>query len=561
MSVSQASCATLFALLCSGPLLACASGQGRESASASGACLVQTAADGSLHVASEAHGYALSLPPGFSVDCEVDEASGMMSADYEQPSVGRINVLLMALPGTDVEDGHALLTEQFHEFDSESFGIASEGVQTIAGDRVLRCYGGPAGGEFEASHYYACTSVEPRNGGALLGSVVRIIASNEEWQLNGDASMQMIQALARAWTPSLEPGPDAAAPSRGPTSGCADQLGVDPQAIATACGFGPVLAQARLQTYCELQFSTPTGQPGAVVTLREFRHRDADAAWSLHRLGFGETPGESWAELPGIRGSHWSSFAGYRWAYVPGWTHARRIGWFEADCNPSRMMPVLHAMAGVPQPVSQPAPRWAPSPGVIDNLASHYGARTDLVLGELEQPDARVLPYRAKKLIVMLMAAAARRDEALARSLLSPGAGFGLPDRREFDGWPIAERDNLATLLAALGGVASRFPADAHFTCPPIPPDFEDEIARGEHPMWCSFVSADGLDLLVFRLLAIDGLGYVDYVGMFEAQPTSPLSLPIPELSQARSTEPPIPPLTPNARRELPTPRRAPQEP
>lgn len=524
--------------------LACV-GANRTEAPPSGAeCAVRADHDdGSVRVANEAHGYAMELPSGFAVDCEGDGAFaelGMLSADYEQPSVGLVNVLLMVVATESGEDAHARLLEQFGGLDRESFGIAAGDVEVIAataGGRELRCYGGPARGVLERSHYYACTAIEQRGDGAVLGSVVRILASGEEWRINGDASVQMIHTLSRAWT--LTPSPEAHAARE--ARGCAERFGVEPDALASACGFGPLLAQTELQTYCELQYATSSGDPGPVVTLREFRNRDADAAWSLHRASFGETPEETFAELPGIRGSHWSSFAGYRWAFLPGWSHARRIGWFESDCDLARMMPVLQGMIDAPQPEPEPAPRWTPSTDVSDSLASSYGARTNLDLANL---DTRELPMTAKKIIITLLSAAARNDEALVQRLLSPGAGFGLPDRREFEAWPIAEGDNLSIFVEALRSVASRFPADAKFNCEPIKPKYIDGVARGEHPMWCSYISADGFDLLVFRLLAINGVAHVDYVGMFETQPTSTSQVPIPALSKSME---PLPPLTPDA--------------
>lgn len=50
-------------------------------------------------------------------------------------------------------------------------------------------------------------------------------------------------------------------------------------------------------------------------------------------------------------------------------------------------------------------------------------------------------------------------------------------------------------------------------------------LACGALGMWCSYISADGLDLLVFRLHTIDGRGQVEYVGMFETWPTEAIEL------------------------------------
>lgn len=206
--------------------------------------------------------------------------------------------------------------------------------------------------------------------------------------------------------------------------------------------------------------------------------------------------------------------------------------------EPPPTQPVLGAMATAPQPKPDLAPRWArpePPTGVLaESLSSRYGARDDL---RLEDLDERELPTLAKKLVVALLSAAAREDIATVRGLLAPNASFGLPDRREYDAWPLDDTASLETFTANLDLVAQRFDAEAAFSCPALQREHIDAVTRGAQPMWCFFTSADGLDLLTFRLRTIDGRGQVEYVGMFEAAPTEQLHL--------APGEPNPPPITP----------------
>ncbi|MCH9687233.1 MAG: hypothetical protein K0V04_37710, partial [Deltaproteobacteria bacterium] len=162
---------------------------------------------------------------------------------------------------------------------------------------------------------------------------------------------------------------------------------------------------------------------------------------------------------------------------------------------------------------------------------------------------SRKLPDRSIKLLVALISAAVRRDLATARSVLAPHASFGRPDPREHDAWPIAGDADLEALLINLEAVAARLPADAARSCPPLTPAQVELVDRGQAPYWCSYQSSDGLDVLAFRLRTIEGVGYVDYVGMNETKPGAPISF---------DGEPPAPSLapTPSVGADTPPPTR-----
>jgi hypothetical protein len=338
-------------------------------------------------------------------------------------------------------------------------------------------------------------------------------------------------------SPPIESEPAvAAAPADLQALGCAGRFGVDPDALRSACGLGPLISHDELGSACELYYAGTDGQPDSVFTFREHRNRAPEQAWALHQASFAE--GIDTGSFAEIEGSHWHRDQGYRWAYLPGWTHGRRVSWYEADCAPERMLPVLRSVVSAPQPEPAMPPRWQPladAPALVESLSSRYGARDDLGLEALGE---RELPTLAKKIIVALLSAAARNDLATLRGLLGLNASFGLPDRREFDAWPVDNFGSIETFAANLDLVAGRFDAEASFSCPALRPQHIDAVTRGALPMWCFYQSADGLDLIVFRLRTTDGRGQVEYVGMFETQPTEQIKL--------GPSEPPPPPMTPD---------------
>jgi hypothetical protein len=342
-------------------------------------------------------------------------------------------------------------------------------------------------------------------------------------------------------TPTSQPESDTTPTTAPPAPdlsafGCAGRFGVDPNALKSACGLGPLISHDDLGYVCELRYADTDSQENVVFMLREHRNRDPEQAWALHQAGF--PTGIEIGSFADIDGSHWHRQENYRWVYLPGWKTARRIGWSEPDCAPERMLPVLRAVVIAPEPKRILPPRWQPdgSSKPAESLSSLYGARTDLGLDALGE---RELPTLAKRLVIALISAAARDDLDTIRGLLGPGASFGLPDRREYEAWPLDNDANLEVFAANLNLVATRFDAEAGFSCPPVQPEHTDDVTRGARPMWCSYVSADGLDVLAFRLHTIDGRGQVEYVGMFETRPTEPLVLP--------PTEPSPPPITPDS--------------
>lgn len=115
-------------------------------------------------------------------------------------------------------------------------------------------------------------------------------------------------------------------------------------------------------------------------------------------------------------------------------------------------------------------------------------------------------------------AAAARSDIRLPPSPAPP------PTPRSPAAWPLDTEASVENFAANLDFVARRFD-EAKFDCPALPREHIDDVTRGAIGMWCAYLSADGLDLLEFRLRTIDGRGQVEYVGMFETPPTSVVQL------------------------------------
>lgn len=170
------------------------------------------------------------------------------------------------------------------------------------------------------------------------------------------------------------------------------------------------------------------------------------------------------------------------------------------------------------------SPRALPEPtfdgkGEEGSLLASYASRKSTT------PDKRAdwtLPTNAKTLIVELLIAAAHDDAVGVKALMTPGARFGLPDRGELLARAIYQHDDLLGLefLTQFREVTSRLGKRASFNCRPMQPGWELLVAGGAEPMWCTYTSADGFDLLVFRLVTEGGEARVDYVGYMPERPT-----------------------------------------
>jgi hypothetical protein len=226
------------------------------------------------------------------------------------------------------------------------------------------------------------------------------------------------------------------------------------------------------------------------------------------------------------------------------------VGLLTGACDPHHAVEEP-AAAAAPSP---PAPRPVP-PG------SHEGSPTSLLAQYAPRPpiDAKEaasweLPFQGKRIAVALVTTAALDRLEDLPLIVAPNARWGLPDRREYGARPIFAGDGGAAFFEAFRAAASRLrgtppeldptnplsPGSAVYTCPPLAPGIQQVVRSGAEPYWCFYTSEDKLDLIVFRLRRVLGAARIEYVGLFEERPTSPV--------QVAGNEP-IPPLVPPLQR------------
>ncbi len=179
--------------------------------------------------------------------------------------------------------------------------------------------------------------------------------------------------------------------------------------------------------------------------------------------------------------------------------------------------------------------------GPDGSLLQSYAERTPRPEDELA---TWMLPFQAKTMVVELLIAAAKDDAERMKLLLADNARWGLPDRREIRARPIVsdEDPHGVEFLTALRTATSRFSKKASFTCTPLQPGWQNFAASGAEPVWCSYTSSDGLDIIGFRLVDYGGQVKTDYVGFYPQRLTAPIRMPGAENA---------PPLTPLPKRPV----------
>lgn len=191
-----------------------------------------------------------------------------------------------------------------------------------------------------------------------------------------------------------------------------------------------------------------------------------------------------------------------------------------------RYPPLPEVWVGEALPSHQPSSTLPPATdegaGPDGSLLESYADRTPR---GVEERETWTLPFQAKTMVVELLIAAAKDDPQQLLSLLTDNARWCLPDRRELRARPIASDEDPLGLefLSAFRTAASRFSKKASFTCTPLQPGWQIFAASGAEPVWCSYASSDGLDVLAFRLIVQGGELKTDYIGLFPQRQTTSL--------------------------------------
>lgn len=173
------------------------------------------------------------------------------------------------------------------------------------------------------------------------------------------------------------------------------------------------------------------------------------------------------------------------------------------------------------QPSDSLPPATDEGAGPDGSLLASYATRQPRPAEELE---GWMLPFQAKTMVVELLIAAAKDDPERMLSLMTQNARWGLPDRRELHARPISSKDDPLGLefLAAFRKATSRLSKKASFTCTPLQPGWQTFAVSGAEPVWCSYTSADNLDIIGFRMIMEGGRQKTDYIGFFTERQNQP---------------------------------------
>lgn len=155
-----------------------------------------------------------------------------------------------------------------------------------------------------------------------------------------------------------------------------------------------------------------------------------------------------------------------------------------------------------------------------------------------------VLPYKTKRIDVVLLIAVAKGDEALARRVLAPHAHWGLPDRRMLGAEPIFGPDGGERFFHALHRAAMRFPENATWESQATLEGVTQMYATGAEPMWSYYKREGASDWIVMRKSIFKGRPMIDYVGVWSGDPPT-------EPTEISADIGPPPPLAPPINRSL----------
>lgn len=192
---------------------------------------------------------------------------------------------------------------------------------------------------------------------------------------------------------------------------------------------------------------------------------------------------------------------------------------------------VVHTPPAAPSPRPLPA---GSAEGVPEHLLHEYVDREPATEAEIRTWQ---LPFQAKRIAVALLILAAKDDLDDIDDLFTTHARWGFPDRREYDARPIREGGG-REFFEAFREVASRFGRKEAFFCPPVvPPAAQLYVRNGAEPMWCAYLSRDGVDVLAFKFVYENGSAKIDYIGMSTNRGAPPRPGPKP------------PPMTPQIKR------------
>lgn len=334
---------------------------------------------------------------------------------------------------------------------------------------------------------------------------------------------------------SVEARSDACVPFAGdPANCCPSRLGLDTAMVRDRCAWPEYLGE-RSELGCVHVFRD------AQARTIELRVTPIVGLTLAHALALHDT---SFVDLELIREVRptsepsseitWTRHEDRNWAFVPGWPQPRRVSWLADDCSDDSMLAVLQAMSS--SPIDPAAAIALPELELdLDAPVTIAGLLLDRPVVSRDPAQLR-LPDDAPVFVEAVLDRAAADDLAGLLGLLTPEARWGLPDRRQLGGRPIGSTlEQARPSFVALRRAAARM-TDATSTCPEPDRRLRAALDRGEHPQWCFWVSADGLDVLALGLRSVDGHARLEYLGVFPERPSEPVTT---------VGEPPPPPLRP----------------